>query len=343
MHPRLVDWLLLVLVLFETLSGLITFLVGKPSGQWVFGLHGIAGLILVVLVVWKMARVYPRVRSDQGTRGLIISVAVFLLALLTLGTGVIWVSFQVPLGYPNGLNLHVVSSLFLLVLIALHTWMRHKPLPQAELKSRRNLLSAVWVSGVGVGAFWSQQRLGRQLELQGADRRFTGSREAKGPLPVTMWMFDSVPAIDVTVWKLVISGEVQTPLHFSWNAWQQLPVVTEKAVLDCTGGWFKEDWWEGVSIAYLLDMAGTTSSGRWVSFRAQSGYRWSLSLEEARKATLAWKLNRELLSPAHGFPVRLVAPGHRGFQWVKWVTEVRVLSEADLGQWGVIFTSGLQS
>lgn len=343
MHPRLVDWLLLVLVLFETLSGLITFLVGKPSGQWLFWLHGVVGLALVVLVVWKMARVYPRVRSGRGLSGLILSVAVFLSVLLAIGTGVIWVSFQVPLGYPNGLNLHVVSGLILLALIALHTWMRHKPLPRAELKSRRNLLSAMWASGLGVGAFWSQQQLGQQFELQGAHRRFTGSREAEGPLPVTMWMFDTVPTLDLTTWKLVVSGAVQTPLSFSWEAWQQLPVVAEKVVLDCTGGWFKEEWWEGVPMAYLLDAAGITASGRWVSFRSQSGYRWSLSLEEAQNAMLAWRLNRELLSPAHGFPVRLVAPGHRGFQWVKWVTEVRVLSEADLGQWGAIFTSGLQS
>ena len=343
MHPRLVDWLLLVLVLWETLSGLITFLVGKPSGQWLFGLHGVVGLALVVLVVWKMARVAPRVRPSRGPSGWILSLAVFLLVVLTIGTGAIWVSFQMPLGYPNGLNLHVAFGLLLLILISLHTWMRHKPLPKAELKSRRNLLAALWVSALGWGAFGSQQQLGRQLELPGGHRRFTGSREAEGPLPVTMWMFDTIPSIDLDTWKLTVSGEVQTPLRFSWDAWRQLPTVSEPVVLDCTGGWFKEELWEGVPVAYLLDAAGITASGRWISFRSQSGYRWSLSLEEARQATLAWRVNRALLTPAHGFPVRLVAPGHRGFQWVKWVTEVQVLPEADLGQWGAIFTSGLRS
>ncbi len=343
MHPRLVDWLLLVLVLFETLSGLLTFLVGKPSGQWVFWLHSIVGLALVVLVVWKVARVYPRVHSGPRPGGLLLSGAVLLVVLLAIGTGITWVSFQVPPGYPNGLNLHVMFGLLLLALVALHTWMRHKPLPKTVLKSRRNLVSALWAGGLGMGAFWFQQQLGQQFRLPGARRRFTGSRAAEGPLPVTMWMFDTVPAIDPTTWKLAVTGEVHTPLRFSWDAWQELPVVEEKVVLDCTGGWFKAEWWEGVPMAYLLDTAGVTASGRWVSFRSQSGYRWSLSLEEAPKAMLAWKLNRELLSPAHGFPVRLVAPGQRGFQWVKWVTEVRVLPEADLGQWGAIFTSGLRS
>ncbi|WP_367281021.1 molybdopterin-dependent oxidoreductase, partial [Thermoflexus sp.] len=42
-------------------------------------------------------------------------------------------------------------------------------------------------------------------------------------------------------------------------------------------------------------------------------------------------------------PMRLVAPGRRGFQWVKWVVEVEVLSAPDPGQWIAIFLSGLRS
>ena len=344
MHPRLVDWLLLVLVLFEALSGLTTFLVGKPSGQWLFRLHGIVGLALVVLVIWKITRVSPRVSSGRvAASGLILSLAVFLLVVLAIGTGVTWVSFQVPLGYPNGINLHVIFGLLLLVLISLHTWMRHKPLPKVQLTSRRNLMSALWVGTLGLGTYWAQQQTVQQFDLQGALRRFTGSREAKGPLPVTMWMFDTVPFIDLTTWQMKVSGEVQAPLSFSWDEWQQQPTVSENIVLDCTGGWFKEELWEGVPVAHLLDAAGPLKAGRWVSFRSLSGYRWSYSLEEARNLTLAWRMNHELLSPGHGFPVRLVAPGHRGFQWVKWVDEILVLPEADLGQWGAIFSSGLRT
>lgn len=95
-------------------------------------------------------------------------------------------------------------------------------------------------------------------------------------------------------------------------------------------------------MTHLLDAAGITASGRWVSFTSYTGYRWSLSLKEARSGTLAWRMNSGILSPAHGFPVRLVSPGHRGFQWVKWVTEVQVLANMDIGQWGAIFTSGLR-
>jgi DMSO/TMAO reductase YedYZ molybdopterin-dependent catalytic subunit len=35
-----------------------------------------------------------------------------------------------------------------------------------------------------------------------------------------------------------------------------------------------------------------------------------------------------------------VAPGRRGFQWVKWIEAVEVLERPDYGQWVAIFTSG---
>jgi DMSO/TMAO reductase YedYZ molybdopterin-dependent catalytic subunit len=39
----------------------------------------------------------------------------------------------------------------------------------------------------------------------------------------------------------------------------------------------------------------------------------------------------EPISHGHGAPVRLVAPGRRGFQWVKWVVRLEVRDTPDLG------------
>jgi DMSO/TMAO reductase YedYZ molybdopterin-dependent catalytic subunit len=64
-------------------------------------------------------------------------------------------------------------------------------------------------------------------------------------------------------------------------------------------------------------------------------------LAEAQTTLLATHVGGELLTPGHGAPLRLVAPGRRGFQWVKWVTEIQVLTATDYGQWLAIFTSGL--
>jgi DMSO/TMAO reductase YedYZ molybdopterin-dependent catalytic subunit len=77
----------------------------------------------------------------------------------------------------------------------------------------------------------------------------------------------------------------------------------------------------------------------WVRFRSVTGYRWSLPVAEARGALLATHVGEEPLSHEHGAPVRLVAPGRRGFQWVKWVVSVEILSAPDPGQLAAIHTS----
>jgi DMSO/TMAO reductase YedYZ molybdopterin-dependent catalytic subunit len=62
---------------------------------------------------------------------------------------------------------------------------------------------------------------------------------------------------------------------------------------------------------------------------------------EAREALLATHVGGERLSHGHGFPLRLVAPGRRGFQWVKWVERVEVRERGDPAQWVVTLVSGL--
>lgn len=47
---------------------------------------------------------------------------------------------------------------------------------------------------------------------------------------------------------------------------------------------------------------------------------------------LATSVDGERLSHGHGYPLRLVAPGRRGFQWVKWVEEVRLREHREPGE-----------
>ncbi len=341
MTPRLVDWLLLGLVLFEVISGVGTFLVGRPDGRWFFTLHSITGLSLLIVLGWKMARVTPRLKPRRPS--VLLSLTVFGLAVLALGTGIIWVSFQEPFGYPNGLNLHVIASLLLLAVLGVHTWMRRKPLRKHDLLARRNLLAVLGASALGFGIYSMQSQLGQRLELRGAARRFTGSRRVEGTLPITMWMFDKVPQVELSDWQLAISGAVQKPVILNLASLHQQPMITTSVTLDCTGGWYKQVHWEGISVAHLLDLAGLVEASRYVSFQSLTGYRWSLPVDEARHAMLALQLDHRPLSAAHGAPLRLVAPGRRGFQWVKWVTGMHVHVRPDPGQWGAIFTSGLNS
>ena len=64
---------------------------------------------------------------------------------------------------------------------------------------------------------------------------------------------------------------------------------------------------------------------------SHTGYRWSFELREARRLLLATGVGGEALSHEHGAPVRLVAPGRRGFEWVKWVVSVELHDGPDPG------------
>jgi len=74
----------------------------------------------------------------------------------------------------------------------------------------------------------------------------------------------------------------------------------------------------------LLEEAGIKEGARSLLFRSSTGYARRFPLEEAGNLLLATHVEHEALSEGHGFPVRLVAPGYRGYGWVKWVTGLEV-------------------
>jgi DMSO/TMAO reductase YedYZ molybdopterin-dependent catalytic subunit len=72
-----------------------------------------------------------------------------------------------------------------------------------------------------------------------------------------------------------------------------------------------------------------------------TGYRWSFPIDEAREFLLATHVAGDRLSHGHGFPLRLVAPERRGFQWVKWVTRIEIRRRRDASQYVATLISGL--
>lgn len=346
MHARVIDYSLLALVLIEVISGLASFLVGKPEGSWLFMLHGVLGLAILVLLVWKVRRVFVRLwRPQHWDRATVVAALALVAVLATVLSGVIWTAFQWPLGYPNGLNWHVIFGLLLACAVLGHMALRFKPLHRRHFLGRRTALRYAGIIATG-GLLWQgHAQISRVARLPGANRRFTGSREIGSrqglAFPVTMWMLDNPQPLDVKKWRLHVAGAVAHPFELSVADLARGRIVTQDAILDCTGGWYSAQTWRGLSVGWLLQQARPLPGARAVSFVSVTGYRWSVPLTEAASLLLATHAGDEPLDHGHGAPLRLVAPGRRGFQWVKWVTEVRVLQQPDLGQWIAIFNSGL--
>jgi DMSO/TMAO reductase YedYZ molybdopterin-dependent catalytic subunit len=127
-------------------------------------------------------------------------------------------------------------------------------------------------------------------------------------------MFDSVPQVNVDDWRLVVAGR-------SWS-YAELASYDDKvtALLDCTGGWYSEQTWEGVLVQRLLPPEAQSSAS--LNVRSLTGYSRRFDLNDAPGLLLATRVNDGALDPGLGFPVRLVAPGRRGFTWVKWVSSI---------------------
>ena len=342
-HPRLVDWSLFVLLLVVLLTGVLGFLSGRPDEAWVFATHGVAGISLVAFLYFKLRRVRGRLAELTVTRAL--SVLMVLATVGALATGVWWVfGGTLDLGPWGLLNLHVGLGLLVVPLLAYHLTRRFRPLSSTDFEGRRTALQYTALVGAGALAWRLQGSANRLLDTAGATRRFTGSRETGSgdgnAFPVTAWVADDPDPVSVSDWTLSVRGLVGSPADLAYAAVS--PAHEDRALLDCTSGWYSEHDWQGLRVGDLLDAVGVHEDAAWVQFRSVTGYRWSLPLAEARDATLATHVDGDRLAHGHGFPLRLVAPGRRGFQWVKWVEEVRVTRRRDRSEWLAVFVSGVE-
>ena len=344
MSPRLTDWSIALVAALAFTTGLVSLISGLAQEWFIFALHGIVGFWLLLLLWGKLRRVWPRlIHPRRWNRRTVFGLLALLLVTLALASGIWWVGGGdlYFVGF-NLLNWHIILGFVVTAAIVIHLFARAKRLRRRDIVGRRRMLhfSALLLGSV---AIWPTQQLAeRVLNLPGARRRFTGSYEsssyAGNAFPTSSWVADAPHPIDVQTWRLSLGGAVTTPRDFSYD---ELVSGGDKleATLDCTGGFYSIQHWRGIRIGRLLDQVALSTDARYVSFISVTSYRWSLPLEEARTALLATHVGEEPLSHEHGFPLRLVAPGHRGFEWVKWITRVEVLTEPDPRQVVSIFTS----
>ncbi|WP_262179991.1 molybdopterin-dependent oxidoreductase [Haloarcula laminariae] len=342
--PRAVDWGLFVAVATLLATGVGTIFAGTAAAAWVIDLHAVSGVVLVGLLPVKLWRVRHRVAPERLTGARIVSVALAVDAAGALATGVWWVfGGSLDLG-PWGLfHLHTALGLLLAPLLLAHLRYRFHSPETAVRHGRRDALRYAGLVATGAAVWRLQGPVNDALATAGADRRFTGSREDGSDdgnrFPVTSWVADDPEPVDAADWTLAVTGRVASRASYDLA---DLPTgASGRAVLDCTSGWYSEHDWQGVRVGDLLDAADPDGAAAWVQFRSVTGYRWSLPIDEARDALLATRVDGERLSHGHGFPLRLVAPDRRGFQWVKWVEEVRVTERREVGEWVAVFVSGV--
>ena len=144
-----------------------------------------------------------------------------------------------------------------------------------------------------------------------------------------------IPHIEINNWTLTINGHINNNLTFTYSNFTSQPSQEVLATLKCVDGPYATAIWKGIPVKDLLDLAEVKPGAIDVVFYAADNYSSSLTIEEARMANvlLAYEMNGEVLPVEQGFPVRVVAPNHLGYKWVKWVVRMEIVNYDYIGFW----------
>ena len=141
--------------------------------------------------------------------------------------------------------------------------------------------------------------------------------------------------VDVANWRLVITGLVQNPVtSFFLEEITAMDSVVAIRTLKCIGDPIGTEQmgnaeWKGVRLRDLILKAGVKDNAKVVVFQCADGYHTAIPLEDAmhEETILAYEMNGEPLPTEHGYPVRLLNPGHYGTKNPKWIVNIQLAAE----------------
>lgn len=149
-----------------------------------------------------------------------------------------------------------------------------------------------------------------------------------------------VPRVEPAAWRLEIAGLVERPMTLTLDDISRLPVREVETFHQCAGAPWRPDLamrrvanvvWRDADLADLLAACGISAKARflWAYGLDHGDYdgvsaRWYVKdVPLARLGEggvlLAYAVNGQVLTPEHGFPLRVVVPGYYGTNTVKWL------------------------
>jgi hypothetical protein len=328
---------LLALIVLELVTGVVGLLGASDSYRVLFWLHAAGAYAIVCLLFAKATIVYQALRRRPGVTRTRVTLGLLTgLLLAVLVTGLVWITNGPSYALGVSLvNLHAYLGVVLFALLAWHVVDRRWIVRVPPARDRAAFLRLAGVAGLGLVLWQAERALQQFLDTPGSRRRFTGSYERgslTGVFPATSWLNDDPAPLVAASWRLALAGEVETALELDYDGLLERASGTIVATIDCTGGWYSTQEWAGVPLSRLLDEAGVRAGAKSVSVESVTGYGRRFSLDHARELILATHCAGKPLGHGHGFPARLVVPDERGYDWVKWVTRIRVLDSSHLLQ-----------
>ena len=134
-------------------------------------------------------------------------------------------------------------------------------------------------------------------------------------------------------WRLQVTGAVLHPTSFSLAELAELPVKTQIVARHCINGYTSISPYTGVPLRDLLATVGLAPGVRYIGFESWYDGGWDsidlfdafhpqtvLTYEEFPGTRISW---------TRGAPLRLSAPLHYGYKWIKGVKRIIALENLD--------------
>jgi DMSO/TMAO reductase YedYZ molybdopterin-dependent catalytic subunit len=160
-----------------------------------------------------------------------------------------------------------------------------------------------------------------------------------GQSPTVKWPVLSVgpsPRVERDRWLLSVDGAVENPYVLDWEVLMAAEQVEWTGDIHCVTRWSKFDTsFEGVHWRELAKLAKPKPTARFAIAHAEAGFTSNvpLSFLEDENALLATHGDGEVLTPEHGYPLRLVIPGKYFWKSAKWLRGIELSSIDKPGFW----------
>lgn len=148
------------------------------------------------------------------------------------------------------------------------------------------------------------------------------------------------PRIELARWRLEVGGLVERPLALTFDDLLALPRVDIHGTLECIsnevgGRLIGATLFSGARMGDVLRLARPQGGVEEVVLRAADRYSESMPFDKARHedTLLVYGMDGKILTPEHGYPLRIFNPNHYGMKGPKWLVSLELVAEPYNGYW----------
>lgn len=143
-----------------------------------------------------------------------------------------------------------------------------------------------------------------------------------------MW-YNPVPPIDLSKYRLAVTGLVEKPMSMPLAQLKSLPHETQNSRMKCVQCWSSRTVWGGFRFGALADLVKPKKGAKAVRFDCADKWYEYFSLEELARphVMLVTEMAGKPLPDKHGAPLRLLDPSKYGYKSAKLIVSLEFVAE----------------